>query len=151
MVTKRICDENQESLGYGHNAGREEYHNHIGWSMLCTGLLWEIIQYNKSYEEREQMCLRREYQCFYCKETGHIAINCWLKSTVSNASMCEDKTSKEESMKKRTSAFIVGDIEKKQQISEYMWLGDFSTSCHVMNSLRGIAWCTRSDREHQVQ
>ncbi len=89
-------------------------------------------------EDDEESKRMRKYRCFYCKETGHIARNCQLKSTASNASVCEDKTSEEENMKKRTSAFIAGDIEKKQQISEYTWLGDFSTACHVTNSLEGL-------------
>jgi len=73
-------------------------------------------------EESKQMRLHREYRCFYCKETGHIVRNCQLKSRLSNASVCEDKTS-EEDKKKRTSEVAFIDEEKK--ISEYTWVGDF--------------------------
>jgi len=83
--------------------------------------------------------LRREYPCFKCKKTGHIARNCRVLGVSSTGPSKSVSRSEEEMLKKRTSEVALSaTIMEEMKISEYMWLGDFSTAYHVTNSLEGF-------------
>jgi len=61
-------------------------------------------EYDDDDEESKQVSLRREYQCFKCMKTGHIARNCQVSDTAHSKSVYKETRSKEEEkLKKRTS------------------------------------------------
>jgi len=85
-------------------------------------------------EDAKRVSLRREYRCFMCLKTGHIARNCQVRPMACSESIYEEKK-----LKKRTSEVALSTmIMEEMNTSEYMWIANWYTRCHVTNSLEGM-------------
>jgi len=86
-------------------------------------------------EESERVSLQREYWCFKCLKTGHIARNCQVRPMACSKSAYEEKKLKKRTSEAALSAMI---MEETKNTSKNMWIADWFMSCHVTNSLEGM-------------